>query len=613
MKIRADLPKVPVTRPSDSRPAAPAEVKNKALGFSQGSSFEASVKPAQAKPVTPLETPTVKSGPVALDSDASKAAIQTTVNYLQKQAAPTVSQLLAGRQGVNAADFAPRAVEKDDLGMTHVRMDRKHEGVPVFGEQVVGHLDREGKLESLTGDVSTIPAGLGKQPTKLSAEDALGIAQKEFNGATDRKPVSERVIFKDASGEYRAAYHVELSNTTDLGPGKDPRRMHYLVDANTGKVLEQYNQVGGVGHHAHGADHAGHTHAAKPSRATTGSATEPTTPAPTQGKADDTTQYSGMVEIGSTKNADGTYTLEDTTRGGGVVTRDALNRNPDTDWTTNAPITDDNDIWGEATDPARNKDAVDAQYGAQATYDFFNDVLGRDSIDGKGEKLISDVHVGKDFANAFWDGEKMNYGDGDGETFGSLTTLDIAGHEIAHGLTERTAGLQYRNESGALNEAISDIMGVGVEWYASQRNEAVKFDWTVGEDTYTPNNGDDTDGLRDLSNPSSDGMSPDHYSKRYTGWQDNGGVHINSGIPNNAFYLLSEGGTNRTSGVEVKDGIGIEKGLKIYSRALNFYMTPTTNFAQAKEATYKAAQDLYGKDSVEAQKVLESWAAVGVE
>ncbi len=603
MKIRADLPKVPVTRTSsDARPAPTPETKNKAVGFSQVSAFEDPARPAQAKPAAPLAPP-VKSGPIALDSSTSKAAIQTTVDFLQRQGAPSAAGLVAGKPGVKPADFVPRAVEQDDLGMTHVRMDRKSEGVPVFGEQVVGHLSREGKMESVTGDVSTIPAGLGKNPTKLSAQDALAIAQKDFGGPTDRTPVSERVIFKAADGQYHAAYHVELSNTTDVGPDKDPRRMHYLVDANTGEVLEQYNQMGGVGHHAHGT-HGTHTLAAE--------GVDPTTE-PTTGKADDTTQYSGQVEIGSTENADGTYSLVDTSRGGGVVTRDALNRDPNRDSTTNAPITDDNDIWGEETDPARNKDAVDAQYGAQATYDFYKEVLGRDSIDGKGEKLISDVHVGKDFANAFWDGEKMNYGDGDGETFGSLTTLDIAGHEITHGLTERTAGLQYRNESGALNEAMSDIMGVGVEWHASQKNSAVKFDWTVGEDTFTPNNGDPTDGLRDLSDPTSDGQSPDHYSKRYRGTQDNGGVHINSGIANNAFYLLSEGGKNRTSGEEVKEGIGIEKGLKIYSRALSFYMTPTTNFAQAREATYKAAQDLYGKDSVEARTVLESWSAVGVQ
>ncbi len=95
--------------------------------------------------------------------------------------------------------------------------------------------------------------------------------------------------------------------------------------------------------------------------------------------------------------------------------------------------------------------------------------------------------------NAFWDGKQMNYGDGDGKTAGPLTTLDIAGHEITHGLTERTAGLIYRGESGGLNEAFSDIMGTGVEWYASQKNQAVKFDWAVGEDAWTPNNGNPTD------------------------------------------------------------------------------------------------------------------------
>ncbi|WP_338868938.1 M4 family metallopeptidase [Myxococcus stipitatus] len=609
MKIRVETPKLPVTRTTDSRPTA--EVKNKAVGYSPGSSFDAQAKPAQAKPATTL-TPPVKSGPVALESTASKEAIQTTVDFLQKQNTPTVSQLMAGRSSVvNRADFAPRAVEKDDLGMTHVRMDRMSEGVRVFGEQVVSHLGKDGKVDSVTGDVATVPTGLGKSPTKLSAQDALAVAQKDFAGKTDREPTTERVIFKGADGQYRAAFHVQLANTTDVGQGKDPRRMNYLVDAQTGQMLEKYNQMGGVAHDAHGHGAS----AKKPSLAMAEPSKKPVDPStePATDKANDTTQYSGKVEIGSTKNKDGTYALEDKSRGGGVQTRDALNRDPDTDSVTNKAITDDNDIWGEATDPARHKDAVDAQYGAQTTYDFYKDVLGRNSIDGKGEKLVSDVHVGKDFANAFWDGDKMNYGDGDGDQFGSLTTLDIAGHEITHGLTERTAGLQYRNESGALNEAFSDIMGVGVEWYASQKNGAVKFDWTVGEDTYTPNNGDPTDGLRDLSNPSSDGMSPDHYSKRYKGTQDHGGVHINSGIPNNAFYLLSEGGKNRTSNDEVKQGIGIEKGLKIYSRALNFYMTPTTNFAQAREATHKAAQDLYGKDSVEAKTVLESWSAVGVK
>ena len=250
---------------------------------------------------------------------------------------------------------------------------------------------------------------------------------------------------------------------------------------------------------------------------------------------------------------------------------------------------------------------MDAHYGAAMTYDFLKDVLGRDSLDGKGEKLVSNVHIGKDFVNAYWDGKQMNYGDGDGKNAGPLTTLDIAGHEIAHGLTERTAGLIYEGESGGLNEAMSDIIGTGVEWFASRKNKAVEFDWKVGEDAWTPGNGNG-DALRYMDDPTKDGYSIDNY-KNYPKQTE---VHGSSGIANNAFYLLVNGGTNRTSGQKVEDGIGMEKGLKVYYRALAHYMTPNTTFAQAKQATLKAATDLYGAHSAEVQKVKESWSAVGV-
>ena len=271
-------------------------------------------------------------------------------------------------------------------------------------------------------------------------------------------------------------------------------------------------------------------------------------------------------------------------------------------------MTDTNDVWGEATDAARTKAAVDAHYGAEMTYDFYKNVLGRDSLDGKGEKLVSYVHTDKNLVNAFWDGSKMNYGDGDGKNASALTTLDIAGHEITHGLTERTAGLIYSGESGGLNEAMSDIMGTGVEWYASQKNKAVQFDFKVGEDAWTPANGTG-DALRYMDDPTKDGYSVDNY-KNYPKQTE---VHGSSGIANNAFYLTVNGGKNRTSGQEVKDGIGMEKCLKIYGRALTTYMTPSTTFAQARRPRIKAATDLYGADSAEVKKVTEGWDAVGVK
>jgi subtilisin-like proprotein convertase family protein len=328
----------------------------------------------------------------------------------------------------------------------------------------------------------------------------------------------------------------------------------------------------------------------------------PVDPPPTGG-IDDKTQYSGTVEIAAGKNADGTYRLEDSSRGKGVVTYDAKNS---TSPSGKTQFSDNNNVWGEAGDPARAQAGVDAQYGGQMTYDFYKNVLGRDSIDGKGEQLQSYVHVGNNYVNAYWDGTKMNYGDGNGRDASSLTTLDIAGHEITHGLTERTAGLIYRGESGGLNEAFSDIMGSGVEWYAAQKNSNVKFDWMLGEDAWTP--GTPGDALRYMNDPTKDDYSIDHYSK----YPQQTEVHGSSGIANNAFFLLTEGGTNRTSGQTVNGGIGMEKALKIYGRALTTYMTPSTTFAQARQATVQAATDLFGANSPEVQKVKDSWGAVGV-
>ncbi|AFE09632.1 bacillolysin [Corallococcus coralloides DSM 2259] len=602
MALRTDLskPVVATQNRTDTKPVNTVKPQGP-VGMSSQSSFSAGA-PAKAKATVALNGVGQKltPGPVDISSPQAQRAVQQTVAYVN-QKNPQLTGITGG------TSFAPRTVERDQLGMTHVRMDRMHEGVKVSGEQIIGHLDAKGDFDSLTGNVSNIPAGLGKAPTKLNAKDALAIAQKDFNGETSKAPTSEKVIVKGKDGQYHAAYHVTLTDTS-LSNGKDPRSMNYFIDANTGESLKQFNTIRACcsGGSAHAAHTGGASAAQTPSKPTT-PATTPTTPTtPGTGRvADDQTMYSGKVDLQTTKNKDGTYSLEDKTRGKGIVTYDGKNR-PEASGAT--PITDKNDVWGEKTDPSRAQAGVDAHYGAAMTYDFYKDILGRDSIDGKGEKLISYVHTDVNLVNAFWDGEKMQYGDGDGRDSGPLTTLDIAGHEISHGLTERTAGLEYEGESGGLNESFSDIMGTGVEWYVSQRNEGVKFDWAVGEDAWTPNNGDNTDALRYMNDPTSDGYSIDNY-KNYPKMTE---VHGSSGIANNAFFLLTEGGKNKTSGIEVKDGIGMEKSLKVFGRALTTYMTPQTNFSEARAATIKAATDLYGKDSTEAKKVAEAWTAVGV-
>ncbi|MFL5356077.1 M4 family metallopeptidase [Archangium sp.] len=587
------------------RPASsPKNEARPASGLDLKSTFTpaaTTARPSVALTTQQAATAPRTTGPLALNSVEARNAIQRSVNFLQQQSGATSRGVVPGAGA--AASVSPRSVQKDELGMTHVRLDRTHEGVKVFGEQLISHLDAQGKVQSMTGELSKIPAGLGSQPVKLSAKAALAIAQRQFNGKTDadRPPTSERVIVQGKDGQYHAAYHVQLTNTADLEKDARPRRMNYFVDANSGEMLKSFDQMGGIELPKAGKPGTGTPTPSTPS--TPG--TPPTTPTPpTTGTANDTTLYSGKVDLSTTKGANGTYTLEDKSRGGGVVTYDAKNKAQASGQTA---FTDKNDAWGEASDDTRSKAAVDAHYGAEMTYDMYKEVLGRDSLDDKGEKLISYVHVDKNFVNAYWDGTKMNYGDGDGKNAGPLTTLDIAGHEISHGLTERTAGLVYEGESGGLNEAMSDIFGTGVEWHASQKNQSVKFDWKMGEDAWTPANGTG-DALRYMDDPTKDGYSIDNY-KNYPKQKE---VHGSSGIANNAFYLLVNGGTNRTSGQKVDEGIGMEKGLKVYYRALNHYMTPTTTFAQARQATINAATDLYGANSAEVKKVKDSWSAVGV-
>ncbi|MFP2932010.1 M4 family metallopeptidase [Pyxidicoccus sp. 3LG] len=693
---RTDGPKPVTLRPTttETQPKNAVKPGNTVARVKDGFESAAPRRTELARAEQTLTPVPPRPGRLSLDSKDAQNAIQASLAHL----APETESLVA-----QAPAFVPKNVERDELGMTHVRLDRVHEGVKVFGEQVISHLDKDGKVSSVTGEQSVIPAGLGSEKPKLSAAQAIESARKEFGAKPDKQPHAERVIYQDKAGQYHSAYRVEMSQ---IERQQNPRRMNYLVDANTGKVFESFNEIDGFSipkgtKTATAPTEASGTNATKTSIAdlgtvtsklkldqdvtidklklsldidhtyrgdlsvtltspsgksavvhnrtggsadhlkgdfdlsafageqakgewtlsvsdkaradtgvlnswslkATGKAPPPPTNPPT-GKADDSSLYSGKVELQTTKNADGTFSLRDSTRGKGVETFDAMNK-PRASGQTD--FKDANDVWGEAGDNARSHAAVDAHYGASMTYDMLKNVLGRDSLDGAGEKLVSYVHVDNGLVNAFWDGQKMSYGDGDGKTSGPLTALDIAGHEIAHGLTERTAGLIYRDESGGLNEAMSDIFGAGVEWYAAQKNPGVQFNWTVGETAWTPGNSTE-DGLRYMDDPTKDGYSIDNY-KDYPKQDE---VHGSSGIANNAFYLMVNGGKNRTSGQEVKDGIGMEKGLKIYYRALAHYMTPNTTFAQARQACIQAATDLHGANSTEVQKVKESWTAVGV-
>ncbi len=265
------------------------------------------------------------------------------------------------------------------------------------------------------------------------------------------------------------------------------------------------------------------------------------------------------------------------------------------------------------SDPTANE-----VHGAtQLTYNYFKNTFGRNSIDNNNMPLYSWVHYGVNFNNAFWNGNWMTYGDGDNITFSSLTSVDVVAHEMMHGITQYEANLMYQGESGALNESFSDIFGEVVEALSTGGN-----DWIVGAD-FTVRAG--KNGLRSLSNPNDPTMltqQPDTYQGDFwyeinppcQSFNDYCGVHYNSGVQNYWFYLLSEGGTvvNDNNEYYVVEPIGMNKAAEIAYRNLTVYLTPNSNYADAREGSIQAAKDLYGENSTEVIQTQTAWCAVGV-
>jgi Zn-dependent metalloprotease len=270
-------------------------------------------------------------------------------------------------------------------------------------------------------------------------------------------------------------------------------------------------------------------------------------------------------------------------------------------------------VRSEGQGPVSDAVLNQAHDNAGLTYDYYFSKHGRDSYNGAGAILTSTVHYSRNYVNAFWNGTQMVYGDGDGVQSSPLTVLDVVGHELTHAVTDTSSDLVYSGESGALNEAMSDIFGASIEAY---RDGAVSANtWKIGEECWTP--GTAGDALRYMNDPALAG-DYDYYPTRYTGTSDNGGVHWNSGIANLAFYLMVSGGTHprgkTTTVVPALDASNplnsINMGAAIFYRANTVYLTPGSTFSEARGATAQAANDLYGATAAAA--VNAAWTAVGV-
>jgi Zn-dependent metalloprotease len=260
-------------------------------------------------------------------------------------------------------------------------------------------------------------------------------------------------------------------------------------------------------------------------------------------------------------------------------------------------------------DPRTKDPAVNEAYdGAGATYDLYFKVYGRNSIDDRGLRLDSTVHYGRKYDNAFWNGQQMVYGDGDGRLFNRFTVaIDVIGHELTHGVTQYEAGLDYQDQSGALNESFSDVFGALVKQYR-RRQTANSADWLIGKGLLAP--GVKGKALRSMKAPGTayddpvlgKDPQPAHMKEYVNTSEDNGGVHINSGIPNRAFYetAIRLGGSAWT------------KAGKIWYVTLRDKLRPNAQFRDAARATFAAAKELYGAGSSERKAVRAGWAAVGI-
>ena len=266
-------------------------------------------------------------------------------------------------------------------------------------------------------------------------------------------------------------------------------------------------------------------------------------------------------------------------------------------------------------DPSNGDVAVDEAYdGSGATYDLYYDIFERNSIDNNGMALVSVVHFLKGYDNAFWNGERMVYGDGDEDLpaanriFNRFTiAIDIIAHELTHGVTQYEANLVYKNQSGALNESFSDVFGSLVKQRVNNQT-AAQADWLIGEGLFTSKV--NAQGIRSMINPGTayndpligKDPQPGHMNDYVQTTSDNGGVHINSGIPNRAFYNVA-----MTLG-----GYAWEKAGKIWYITLKDKLTTNSNFIEAANATVEVAGNLYGQDSTEQKAVQKGWEDVGI-
>lgn len=476
----------------------------------------------------------------------------------------------AGRYGLGNADEMRVRKVSADAKMTHVRYDQFYRGIPVFEGEAIAHV-RNGRVVEVTNairgnlNVNTSPSVGSDRATEIALRDIAPTGSASASATLKVLPAG------DHSARARLVWHVA---TFTEGGAEGPHEWQYFVDAHTGEVALKFDAL-------HTTD-------------TLGTAS---------------TMFAGDQPI--SVDLTDKYYLRDATRSGNY-TMD-MNNGTSGGAVASSLLATFGD--GQKTDcsgnPNRSTAAGEAHFGMALSWDYFKNTFGRNGIDGTGKRAYSRVHYDNCYQNAFWSDSCfcMTYGDG-GATFYPLVSIDVAGHEMAHGVMSTEANLTYRGESGGLNESSSDIFGTTVEYSAASVIDP--GDYWIGERIYRSNydsNGayTQTRALRYMDDPAKDGNSPACWSRTVKGLD----VHYSSGPNNHMFYLLAQGGTSKCNSKAVT-GIGQAKAAAIWYEAITNWMTASTNYAGARTACLNAAAKLYGSGSAEYNAVAAAYSAINV-
>ncbi|NLU39307.1 MAG: T9SS type A sorting domain-containing protein [Bacteroidales bacterium] len=462
--------------------------------------------------------------------------------------------------------FRIKNIEIDQRGTTHVRSVQLHKGVEIYGSESTSHFDKD--KDRFTGKIFSLPDEIETNPT-FALSKAINKTKENLGGLTlikeltpDEKkvlkydePNSKLTLYEISEGNYQLAWEIEIRpNFIEV--------WKYFIDAHNGEIIHKFNATNCDG--------------------------------PATAVAYDLNnkqrRFNTYFEGGQYLLADLSQQMYNPTKGEGIIiTYDANNTSSyDLDYKT---ITSSNNTWNTPK-------AVSAHANTTATYEYLMKTFGRNSMNNQGGNIISFINVASDdgtsMANAFWNGQAAFYGNGGSEFKPLAGAQDVISHELGHGVVSNTANLEYYGQSGAINETYADIFGCMVD----------RDDWLIGEDivktTYFPSGA-----LRNMADPHNGGHSNDYYwqpkhvSEMYIGNDDNGGVHINSGIGNHAFYLFAT-------------SVSKEKAEQVFYRALAHYLTKSSQFIDFRVAVVQSARDLYGENSAEVAAAGRAFDSVGI-